>query len=744
MHGTLGAFGSRLTFACSAIAGIAGQAIAQASWQPIHELTTRTDSATAYDAARGVTVLYGGYDSTPRDDMWQWDGTAWTELHPAHRPGTRMSSSMVYDRARQRVLLFGGDTGFGATNDLWSWDGNDWSSITTAHSPQAYNAKGLVYDSARDRVVLFGSTSAGAYGGTWEFDGTDWTQAPFVLPNWPITSDNLMLAYDEVAGNTAYFYWYGSTQVMWRWNGTAWTAQNGTGFPNVNRARLIFDPVRARLLLVSGWPQGITPPATMHAWNPASANWLTLASDGPIGAHATCYDSARDRIVVVGGTAWGTPADSSVWEWDGTAWLRRTYAPPKIREQSLLVHDIAHDRLILYGRRSEADTWVRSQGNWQLVVPAPISYTTTHPGTINGIQLVHDEARDQTLLLAGDSGFAFWRLAGNQWLPITAGTPSSRQNPGVVYDRARQRVVLFGGASGTTKRNDLWTWNGTAWTQLFPVHSPHPRDNPGIAYDPLRDRIVVLGGGQESGLPTDTWEYDGTDWSLESTAAVTPPQSPVLAYDEVRQTTVALLQQFSGPLQTWQWDGVLWTQVSQTAVPPTRAGASLVSTANELLLFGGRGSQSQPIDGSMWLLSTPTVARATPFGPSGTSSAGPLDLHVAGAGPWIGSRCQLAFGPLPGLPLPGLWVGLSRTSWQGQTLPTDLGFVGYPGSQLLIALDGPLATLNNGLGLATAAIDLPPAPSLVGVELFFQAFVYEPLTASLTTSNGLAFTLGAR
>ena len=40
--------------------------------------------AMAYDVARGVTVLFGGYVLPPDaiGDTWEWDGTSWTRTHP--------------------------------------------------------------------------------------------------------------------------------------------------------------------------------------------------------------------------------------------------------------------------------------------------------------------------------------------------------------------------------------------------------------------------------------------------------------------------------------------------------------------------------------------------------------------------------------------------------------------------------------------------------------------------------------
>jgi hypothetical protein len=74
----------------------------------------------AYDDARGVTVLFGGYDGTTlRDDTWQWDGNAWTQL-AVSGPEPRVAHAMAYDLARQVAVLFGGvTTGVPYLGDTW-------------------------------------------------------------------------------------------------------------------------------------------------------------------------------------------------------------------------------------------------------------------------------------------------------------------------------------------------------------------------------------------------------------------------------------------------------------------------------------------------------------------------------------------------------------------------------------------------------------------------------------------------
>ena len=126
----------------------------------------RVDHKLAYDAVRGVTVLFGGCNCFEdhrevRADTWEWDGVAWTE-RIVTGPPARYSYSMAYDSALSAVVLFGGVGENGdALSDTWEWDGAQWTQRLITGPPVNGD---MVYDSARGVMVLFG----GLDGQLWE------------------------------------------------------------------------------------------------------------------------------------------------------------------------------------------------------------------------------------------------------------------------------------------------------------------------------------------------------------------------------------------------------------------------------------------------------------------------------------------------------------------------------------------------------------------------------------------------
>ncbi|MBX3358868.1 MAG: hypothetical protein KF745_10610 [Phycisphaeraceae bacterium] len=126
----------------------------------------------AYDASQGVTLLFGGADSTgTRGDTWSWNGVTWTQIGGI-QPPPREAAKLVYDPARQVSVLYGGSEQFGLGtfhDDTWELSGGTWT-LRTAGTPSARDYFGMAYDPARRVTVLFGGQQRNTqnYNETWE------------------------------------------------------------------------------------------------------------------------------------------------------------------------------------------------------------------------------------------------------------------------------------------------------------------------------------------------------------------------------------------------------------------------------------------------------------------------------------------------------------------------------------------------------------------------------------------------
>ncbi len=100
---------------------------------------SRYTHSLAYDSVRGKSVLYGGYyylsGYVYLGDTWEWDGATWTQ-RASTGPTPRNGSALAFDAARGKTVLYGGYVGNGGgwgsnENDTWEWDGTSWKRVVT-------------------------------------------------------------------------------------------------------------------------------------------------------------------------------------------------------------------------------------------------------------------------------------------------------------------------------------------------------------------------------------------------------------------------------------------------------------------------------------------------------------------------------------------------------------------------------------------------------------------------------------
>jgi hypothetical protein len=121
-------------------------------------------------------VLFGGETCNCNiysDETWEWNGTAWTQ-RVVSGPSARYGPASAYDSARAVTVLFGGFDG-AFNGETWEWNGTDWTQRVVA-GPSPRYAPAAAFDPARGVAVLFGGTDGGLYSDTWEWDGTNWTE----------------------------------------------------------------------------------------------------------------------------------------------------------------------------------------------------------------------------------------------------------------------------------------------------------------------------------------------------------------------------------------------------------------------------------------------------------------------------------------------------------------------------------------------------------------------------------------
>jgi len=207
----------------------------------------------AYDAARGVTVLFGGFSN----ETWEWDGTTW-RMHAVVGPSARMGHAMVYDAARGVVVLFGGQTGsaeYQNSAETWEWNGVAWTRRLVS-GPPPMREHAMAYDPQRGVTVLFGGyvyMMTGYFDETWEWNGTAWTHR---LVSSPPERIRHAMYYDTTRARIVVRGGFGNSDITngdyWEWDGTVWTHQQING-PSARFAHaMAYDTARGTSVLFGG------------------------------------------------------------------------------------------------------------------------------------------------------------------------------------------------------------------------------------------------------------------------------------------------------------------------------------------------------------------------------------------------------------------------------------------------------------------------------------------------------------
>jgi galactose oxidase-like protein len=270
--------------------------------------------------------------------------------------------------------------------------------------------------------------------------------------------------------------------------------------------------------------------------------WQLMTPTGQLpsarASHSAIYDPVRQRMIVFGGHDGARLNDVYALSMTGTpVWTRMTVTgtPPSPRNLHSAIYDPVRDRMIVFGGYENSsflnDVWAMNLSGtptWTRIsvagpVPVPRREHTA----------IYDPVRDRMIIFGGLTGSDFrsdvWALslgATPAWTQITAPGASARFGHTAIYDGARDRMVVFGGENGDYLA-DTWelTLSGTpAWNRIAPTGTaPAGREYPSmIAQDSQR---AVIFGGLGYPLYDDTWALGlppTQTWSEIPTTGPTP------------------------------------------------------------------------------------------------------------------------------------------------------------------------------------------------------------------------------
>ena len=294
------------------------------------------------------------------------------------------------------------------------------------------------------------------------------------------------------------------------------------------------------------------------------------------------------------------------------SWSQKT-APssPPSRYGHAMAYAKACNRVVMFGGRGAGgvpplnafdDTW-EWNGNtmtWTQFTPV------TRPAARGHHAMVYDDARNEVVLFGGlNQNFTglndtwVYSCATHTWTQkFPATSPSTRNGHAMAYDPNKQLVVLYGGG-GTTQ--DTWTWDGSNWTEIVGANQPGIRHEHTMAFDGTR--VILFGGSKNAGLAdNDTWDLTLTSASAGTWTMIAPNgsgpnkrQRHVMAYDPGCRKVILFggnsdVATFSNDTWEWRRDTLTWCQTSVPTPPGVRQYAAMAYDGKGALTHGGLDS----------------------------------------------------------------------------------------------------------------------------------------------------------
>lgn len=293
-----------------------------------------------------------------------------------------------------------------------------------AQMPEPRCIQSLCYDAAHEQILMYGGSGKDLYGDLWALKNNHWKKLSQAGPPPRLKS---AFTFDDNRRCAVLFGGNSDNGILgdtWEWDGNNWKQINIPGPGLRLHCMAAYDAKNKQVILFGGINNGLL----NDTWGYNGKQWIKLNADGPKDCipHGMMYDEVKERVIMITLSANPDPENShrkknEMWEWSGTAWIKLAMSAPSTSEQGLQA--------------------VSSFGK-------------------NGIVLFDgDDVESNT----GKT----WVFDGTKWSGLRIPGPSPRYGHAVIFNKAQNKLVLFGGSNRKDNfYRDIWEWDGKKWNEI--------------------------------------------------------------------------------------------------------------------------------------------------------------------------------------------------------------------------------------------------------------------------------------
>ena len=462
-----------------------------------------------------------------------------------------------------------------------------WTKFATSFGPATHDHKQSIIDKGAYQLYYDQETGKATYELA-DSSATTWSQQAGndIKGSWDVNGK--FAVQSQVAIGSDVYAGLGNAigdAEVWKWDGTVWVQVGGDG-KNGSWANQTYESVTSIAASGTTLYAGLgstTGDAEVWSCDTASdcATWTKIGGDGINSGWAVNTFEEVDSMSVMGGNLYvglgNTANDARVYRWNGSAW-----------------------------------TWVGGFG-----ISAPYNAFTT------GYEGVYGMANDGTSLYvsfgstAGDGDV--WRLTGTTWTQIGGDAVNSSWAAATfeyAYSLRWVGSTLYAGLGATAGDAEVWSWNGTAWTKIGgdTVNTSWDSSSYEVVYSLADDGTNIYAGLGNTAGDNEVWRYNGTAWTKIGGDAInsgfTNTHTHVNSMVYAGSTLYAGLTSATNNAEIWSWNGSAWTRMGGGYVNKSWGFLNLQDVESMAVsgdyLYAGTGNatagnaQVWRFDGSTW------------------------------------------------------------------------------------------------------------------------------------------------